>query len=250
MELRRSSVGLHVLRAVWGRSTEPQHQIDRVGMAAVQTRARSWDDRDAAKSCGQAGRPSRERDLEADVQDLVGERLRGGSEGRREARPLSGRVAAAINALRFSVLTPGGTPPAQERMSLDRSGVSARSFFTAAVTSAGEPLASTSRGGMLPRMREPVGGHLPQLGEGVEDAGVVEVDANLRIVADGFGALGVVVEELHGHVRCIEFLEVGQAKLLEVLFADEPNDVVQQEHAVDGGEGLALEFVPLLEELA
>ncbi len=37
-----------------------------------------------------------------------------------------------MNALRFSVLTPGGTPPAQERMSLDLSGVSARSFFTAA----------------------------------------------------------------------------------------------------------------------
>src|ERR1035437_3284732 len=69
-----------------------------------------------------------------------------------ECRPARAHWAAAISARRFSVLTAGGTPPAQERMSLDQSGVSLRSFFTAAVTSAGEPLASTSRGGMLPRM--------------------------------------------------------------------------------------------------
>ena len=53
-----------------------------------------------------------------------------------------------------------------------------------------------------------------------------------------------------GHVRGVEFLEVGQAELLEVLLADEADDVVQQEHAVNGGEGLALERVPFLEEAA
>ena len=102
-----------------------------------------------------------------------------------------------MNALIFSVLTPGGIPPAQERISLDLSGVSASSFCTAARDLGRRAFGQDVARRNVAKDREAIGGHLAQLGERVEDTRVVEVDPDLRIVADGFGALGVVVEELH-----------------------------------------------------
>ena len=76
------------------------------------------------------------------------------------------------------MLTPGGMPPAQERMSLDLSGVSVRSFLPRRDVrrrAFGQHIARRD----VAENREAIGGHLAQLRERVEDAGIVEIDADL-----------------------------------------------------------------------
>ena len=67
-------------------------------------------------------------------------------------------------------------------------------------------------------------------------------------MADGLGALGIVVEELHRHVSGIELLKVGQAELLEVRSPTKPT-MSSSRNMPSMEKGLALEPVPFLEEL-
>ena len=101
---------------------------------------------------------------------------------------------------RFSVLTSGGIPPAQPRISREWSAVSASSFRICGGNIGGSSQREDVARRDTVKQRQPVAAHFLQLIDRVLDTGVEELDADVGVVPDRRGARGVVVEEFHRYV--------------------------------------------------
>ena len=99
------------------------------------------------------------------------------------------------------------------------------------------------------KQRQPVAAHLLQLIDRVLDAGVEELDADVGVVPDRRGARCVVVEEFHRYVGGIQIFEIREPEFEKILLADEADDVIENQDAVDRRDRLPLQFVPLHEEI-